>query len=75
LDHLTPKGQQGEERRDGIGGEEKETGGPREGTDAPGPRTEHACGSHVTDGSVLSTALQYRGRACFVMSVQPAALV
>jgi len=38
-------------------------------------RTEHACGSHTTDGSVLSKALQYSGRACFVMSVQPAALV
>jgi len=47
------------------------------GADASGTneRTEHACGSHKTDGSVLSKALQYSGRACFVMSVQPAALV
>ena len=36
-------------------------------------RTEHACGSHVAVVSVPSIALQYRGRVCFVISVQPAA--
>ena len=39
-------------------------------------RTEHAFALHVCPGAVpAGFALQYRGRACFVASVQPAAVV
>jgi hypothetical protein len=38
-------------------------------------RTEHACGWQCCFGSVPSVALHTRGRACFVASVQPAAVV
>ena len=38
-------------------------------------RTEHAFALHVCPGAVpAGFALQYKGRACFVVSVQPAAV-